>query len=475
MVPSPLAWLPPATRLLSLIGLALAVVIPVQAARSQGTPAQASKPWKLQSLLPKDSWLKLSGEYRLRWEGLDGQFRNSVTQSRLSSDDNLLLQRTILRADADFDNVDLTVEVMDSRHFGGSTRSSLDTRNVNALDFLQVYAEFQLGTKDSDSHLLRVGRQTMDFGARRFVARNRYRNTINSFLGAAYWWHSKDGDANATVFWTLPTLRRPSDLASVVDNEIELDDQDIDSQFFGAFYQQNLPERHLYELYAYGLYEDEPGTRMRQIYTPGARLLRQAAVGEFDYQFDAAYQFGDSRRSAGGPDLDHDAWFQHSSVAYTIDAPWQPRVRLAFDYVSGDRDPNDGDNNRFESLFGVPRFEFGATGIFRPIARANTISPELRVIMKPGEGMNWFVAWRGLYLASEQDAWTTAGITDPTGNSGRHVGQLFETRFRWDMCENTLRFELGGGYIAHGSFQERAPGSRNTDTAFGYAQVRWRF
>ena len=44
--------------------------------------------------------------------------------------------------------------------------------------------------RDGDTLAFTLGRQTIDIGSRRFVARNRYRNTINSFTGVDWWWKS---------------------------------------------------------------------------------------------------------------------------------------------------------------------------------------------------------------------------------------------------------------------------------------------
>ena len=79
------------------------------------------------------------------------------------------------------------------------------------------------------------------------------------------------------------------------------------------------------------------------------------------------------------------AGFAHASAGYTFDAAWTPRVRVAWDYASGDADPNDGQNNRFDTLFGARRFEYGPTGIYGAVFRANLNSPEIRLILKPNK------------------------------------------------------------------------------------------
>ncbi len=430
---------------------------------------KSNKPFRLQDAIEGPEWLRVSGSLRLRWEGIDGQFRSTP---RLSHTDHLGFQRTILKTEADFETVAVAAEVMDSRHYGGSNNSTLNTSNVNTLDFLQAYAEVRLGESGEGQHRLRFGRHTIDLGSRRLVARNRYRNTINSFTGASWLWDSEDSSFQA--FWTLPVRRRPGDLPSVVDNEVELDNEDVDLQFFGAFYEREMCHDQKLEVYVYGLFEDER-SRERMLLTPGFRIRRPAKRARYDYEYEAAYQFGDIKPNGMGSRLDHRAWFQHASVGYTFDCDWTPRVRAAVDYASGDRNPNDGDNGRFDTLFGARRFEYGPTGIYGAIARTNLLSPDLRVMFKPCSEVQVMVAWRGFWLASRKDAWPAARVADPTGGSGRHVGQQVESRVRWDLIKDSVRLEFGAAYLFDGRFQRDATGGQDTDTAYGYCQVAWRF
>jgi hypothetical protein len=68
----------------------------------------------------------------------------------------------------------------------------------------------------------------------------------------------------------------------------------------------------------------------------------------FDCDFDVVYQFG---RSNGNQQ--HDAWASVVELDYTFaDSPWKPRISALYGYGTGDRNPNDNVNNRFNSLFG---------------------------------------------------------------------------------------------------------------------------
>ncbi len=417
------------------------------------------EPWRLATALGLPDWLKISGSMRLRYESIDGQFRGNPARS---DQDDYFMLRSLLRVDADFDRFGVTFEGIDARQEGADQGSQINTGIVNTLDILQANLHFRLG----DSNTLTAGRFTMDKGSRRLVARNRFRNTINAFDGGAWDWRS-EGDSELSLFYTLPVRRLPFEPARLLDNDHEFDDQGTDNVFYGAFFETPLMERTKLEVYLYGL--DDSRVILRDHHTPGFRVKNDPARGSTDFEVESAIQFGDSGN------LDHLAWFGHASVGYTFDAAWKPRVRLAWDYASGDPDPNDNENNSFDTLFGARRFEFGPTGIYGAVLRSNLNSPEIRLTLKPSARTSIMAALRGIWLAESRDFWFPAGIRDTTGAAGTHVGEQLEARLRYDIVPNSLRFELGGAYLFAGSYQDRAPNARGQDTAYGYAQLNWSF
>lgn len=128
-----------------------------------------------------------------------------------------------------------------------------------------------------------------------------------------------------------------------------------------------------------------------------------------------------------------------------------------FDYASGDNDPNDGKNNRFDTLFGTRRFEFGPTSIYGAFARSNLISPGIRLQVKPADRVSGFAGYRANWLASDRDAWTTANVIDLSGLSGRFLGHQVEVRVRWDPVQRNLRLEIGIAHLFQGGFARNAP------------------
>lgn len=98
-----------------------------------------------------------------------------------------------------------------------------------------------------------LGRQTLDLGTRRLVARNSYRNTMNAFTGAFWEWQAKEGP-KPRGFYFLPQNRLPSDTASLLDNRTRYDEERFEHQFWGLHSQWGrLPLGGVGEAYFYGL------------------------------------------------------------------------------------------------------------------------------------------------------------------------------------------------------------------------------
>lgn len=468
----------PATFALLLSGPALAqqppAALPEEEQEPESPPPGGSRPsprrpWRLDDLVAELPWLRLGARQRTRFETLHSQFRADAT---LADDDQQWFTRTSVRADVDFDSFGATLEIMDSRAFGAGDDGFASNATVNTTDVVQAFASVPLGVLGNGRHRLLAGRYTMSLGSRRFVIRNVYRNTVNNFTGIDWLWQNDDGEV-VRAFWTMPVRRRPTDAGSLRDNEFEWDDQDLDRQFFGVFASRRLDQRTAFEPYVFVLREDERGSAMRELYTPGIRIARSPARGDWFAEAELAVQVGESRLAANGPMLDHGAWFGHASAGYRFDVDWEPTIRASYDHATGDRHPTDTSNDRFDSLFGAPRFEYGPTGLWGVMQRSNMTSPGLEVTLRPTEATWMLFGWRDFRLASARDEWVGSGVVDPTGASGDRVGHLFELRTRWDFLPQNAFVEIGGAYLISGGFADRAPNARGGDSCYGYVEVVW--
>ena len=454
----------------------LAIALPFAGAAWLSTPAAAqseaepTEPFRLHSALGLPDWLTLEVEHRTRYESVDEDFR----AGRVGSN-QLFALRTLAYVAADIDRFRVAAELMDSRAYDGPADGILNTTIVNAVELLQAHVGYRATdlVEQGDTFDIQAGRLTMNLGSRRLVARNRFRNTINGFTGLNSSYETAD-DATLRAFYVLPVQRLPNDLTALRDNEIEFDEELDRTQFAGLYGSMPVNDGAFdAEAYALRLDEEDQGgaaTRDRRLWTIGARLHRDPAPDTTFFEWESAFQFGDSRTSSSSTtDLDHEAQFHHLSVGYRFDGESSLSVEALFDYASGDDDPNDGENNRFDTLFGARRFEFGPTGIFGAFARSNLVSPGLRMRFQPFQETRVMLATRLHYLASDQDAFTTSGLSDPTGGSGRFLGQLAEIRIRHELVEGSVNLEFGLAHLFAGTFLEEAPGSDGEDSTYVYA------
>ena len=438
------------------------------------TPARAGDPvpFRLASAIDAPDWLTLGGSYRIRYETLDGPYR-----AKQKGSDQILVERLLLAARVRMDAFFIGGELEDSRQQLADTGTHLGTDSVDALEPLQFYAGFTAHDAFAPGSTLEVtaGRITIDEGSRRLVARNSFRNTINAFTGVRAAWHGAGG-AELDAFYVLPVNREPTALDELLDNSVRMDSESWHTRLWGLFVSEpKLIGRATGEAYVYGFHnEDGPGLKVadRDLYTPGVRVVAKPAAGLWDYEAEAAMQFGWSRTTTSASDtrnLNHVAGFLHASAGYTWDAPWKPRLSLEYDYASGDEHPRDGTDNRFDTLYGARRFDFGPTGLYGAVARSNIDTPGLRLNLAPAKDLTAMIGYRALWLASPRDQWTTAGLTDPTGKSGSYLGQQVEGMLRYDPLPGVLSLEAGGAYLDHGSFQEHVPGApAAANTTYGY-------
>jgi len=427
---------------------------------------------RLADIVHPPSWLTIEGSERLRYEYLDNTFRILDPGT-----DDYLVSRLRLNVRATGRHFYAGVEVQDSRGWLDETLTPVGTDDVNVLEPLQLYAGYRSGGvfREGDSLDVQLGRITMDVGSRRLIARNRFRNTTNAFTGLNVRWKAPGG-ASLQAFFTAPSTRLPGTLEAerLRSNEFELDEDRFDHRFWGLDVSQvTLPGDVDSEWYLYGLREaDRPGvpTRNRDFVTAGLRLLRKS--GDWAYELEAAYQTGESRATGAAgdlDDLDHRAWFVHVEGTRSLAGRWQPRLIFRYDYASGDRDPADGRIERFDTLYGDRRWEFGPTGIYGALTRSNIQSPGVALRLQLAASLDARLDYRAAWLASKSDALVTGGVRDPAGNSGSFVGHQFDARLNWQAIAGSLTVEAGAAQLFKGEFLRNAPNAPPpSDTIYLY-------
>lgn len=450
----------------------VAPVPPVEKTDAKPAVKDEPKPWRVGKQIGAPAWLVLGLQNQSRFEHLSHDFRANGPD-----DVTAFSTRTLLSAVANPGKLAAAIEIQDSRTYA-TDGTPFNTTLVNPLDLLEAWvgARGKDALAPGDELDVRAGRITLNLMTRRLVARNSYRNTINGFTGVDAGWKSPSKHA-VRAFVVVPVNRLPSDAMELEDNELELDEENTDALLWSAYYgTPKLAMGTFAEVALIGFHErdGDADTRNRRLYTLDVRWYRKPDKGKVDWDVELLPQLGKARASTmmtDTTDLDHRALSWHAEAGISPDLAYQPRFALLHDYASGDKDPMDDTLGRFDNLFGARRFDFGPTGTYGIVARQNVQTPGVRIQLAPHKRLKVAATGRLLWLAASRDAWTTAGIRDAAGDSGRFIGTHAELQIQYEIVPKNLALDTGAAYLIRGGFAKDAPNTREANPAYFYFQL----
>ncbi|WP_395674348.1 alginate export family protein [Phenylobacterium sp.] len=400
-----------------------------------------------------DGW-DLSGSMRLRYEAVTNQVRPGFNRS-----DDLVSVRTTLAAERKAGPLRLVGEIYDSRAYGANRRTPISTNEVNTFEVVQAYAAVEAKTEPFGKVTLAAGRFMLNLGSRRLVAADDYRNTTNSYTGVradlAPW------GVRTTLIYMQPQLRLPDALESVLDNSQRIDHEGRDLELWGgiAAKPKAIGDATLEGGYFHLSERDRPNrpTRNRQLDTFSARVIVDPRPGRFDYELEAIGQTGTIRAGTRPTDaeLKVRAGFVHADAGYTFRHSWKPRLSVEFDAATGDK--AGGRYGRFDTLFGMRRADLAPSGLYNAIARTNLLTPGVRLEIAPSPAWDAFGAARAMWLEAPEDSFSTTGVRDPAGRSGRYAGAQVEGRVRYWLIKDRARLEANAVWLDKGRFLRTAP------------------
>ncbi len=376
------------------------------------------------------NWLDVGFENRTRYEYRDKDVRRNVITL-----DQPILNRTRVYFGVKeiLDPFRFVIELQDSRV--NNSKFPRDDRDVNEFEILQVYNEllYQNAFGDEKPFRVRLGRQAFEFLDRRLIARNEWRNTTNNFEG---------------LYATLGQEKNPYQLDILALQPVrrlltEFDQRNENIWFYGGIgHIRKWNDIITLEPYYLGLDQEQSvNTTNRQINSYGLRGYGLFGNSGFDYDFDVVLQRGrDNKRK-------NDALGYTTEIGYSFNHNWKPRVSLNYGFGSGDENPNDLENNRFERFYGFAR-PWSNNDYFQ---WENLHAPKFRVELTPDDKNRIDFGYNGYWLASDRDRWNIANVRDTSGNSGNFLGHEFDIRYRSSITP-LINTNIGYSVFTPGEF-----------------------
>ena len=392
--------------------------------------------------------LDVGGEYRLR----------EHNEHILTRNNNFLLQRTRIYGDLHVDDWFRTyMEAIDAT----SAWEDLPPRPTeeNRFDALNLFADAKVFEADNGKLWLRGGRQELLYGVQRLISPLDWGNARRTFDGVKLLWQGERW--NVDGFWT-----RPVPFSQHVSNDHNFDHPDPHQEFYGVYMTRKDWKNHKLDLYYLRLAKYD-GLIPFQNHTFGSRW--EGKHESWLWELEGGYQFG------GFGARDHSSGFYTLGAGRKLDnVGWNPVLWVYYDWASGDRDPTSGVHGTFNQLFPLGHKYLGWMDI---VGRQNIEDWNFQLTLTPHPTLEFILWWHIFHLQQARDALYDAGGTairqDPTGASGRDVGNEADLAVRWTFRPRADVL-FGYSHLFPGRFLLDTPGGAS-GRDFYYTQFSLRF
>ncbi len=324
----------------------------------------------------------------------------------------------------------------------------------------------------------------MDLGQRRLVARSAFATASTPSRGSNGLWRGKDG-RNARAFVVVPMRILPTDNASLLANDEELDRGNRDTMFRGVYYQfPALKSRDRFEVYWAGL---DQGNRPnndalpRDLDSVGFRAWRPTTAGTVELR---------GRSRAAARQVERDGGGRHSSrprarrrvlplgdSATRSRASCRPcyccnttaRAAIAIRSTTATRATT--------RCYGERRSDFAPQGIYGLFVRGNLRTPGLRLTFVPWQHWQAMFSYRS-YAARLGARCMVRHRPARSHRPGRAVRSAGSSKAasRGTRSPNRLTFETGFAQLWAGRFfRETAGAGFRGDPTFVYVTITTNF
>lgn len=423
-------------------------------AAAQPTPGVVSQ------LVPSDAlnkelpkWLRFSGEYRVRIEGVTGAgFRDN-------NNDGYFLNRVRLNMKL------LPTSWLRFNFQGQDSRVYWKNQNPAAPPFQDRFdlrvAFVELGDSEKKTFGLRVGRQELAFGEQRLIGHLNWTNTARSFDAV-----------RATV--RHGNYRLDAFAGSVVNLKDGEWNHHAQSNNLHGLYGgiDKLIPNGVIEPYAFWRTAPRQTTESRTLGSLDSKTFGVRVAGKLPRQFDYSVEMARQIGTLGSDDIQ--AWAGHWLMGYTLgQSKYKPRLIGEYNYASGDSNSSDRQRGTFDQLYPTGHDKWGLADQvgWRNIHHLR-FGPEFKLNSK------WLVnsSYHSWWLASATDSLYAASGAPiarvAAGTAGKHVGQ--ELDFQGVYTYNKqIQLAMGFAHIFPGQFLKVAtPGKSHN---FPYVMMGYSF
>lgn len=321
-----------------------------------------------------------------------------------------------------------------------------------------LFAEYRILKDSSNTLVLRVGRQEINYGSGRLISVREGTTVRQYFTGAKVRYATPRFSVDAFV------LAADEVNFGVFDNR-----PSHQANLWGAYSNLQIPKAGNFDFYYLGIRRDhaefEEGIAKEVRHTLATRYWKSG--GGFIYNLEAAYQFGKFGKG-------HiDAWTMAIELGYTFEnTRFKPSINLRNDYISGDQKAGDGKLQTFNPLFPKGGY-FGFNPLVGP-SNLIDLHPYLTLAITDKLTAQADVVFNWRYSLKD-------GIYRPGGNFNT-AGSISDHRFIGTtyllsadyQFNKQLSFSAGGQYFRVGDFiKDIVPLWDNSK--FFNAQVSYKF
>lgn len=303
----------------------------------------------------------------------------------------------------------------------------------NQLSLHQAFIDYQILKK----WMLRVGRQEMDYGNNRLLSFREGPNTRLTFDGAMINYSSEKSKID--FFAVTPVISR----------QYVFDDRSFNDAVLGVYATTYIAEKLLLDYYFINFKSDRrrynfiAGEEHRQTF--GLRFFSKNP--KLNYEMETTYQMGTFR------DLTVSAYALSADINSALSENRNFVIGLAANYITGDKDRNDGKLNTYNFLFSKPQF-----GLAASVGASNieNINPYVKISL--AEKLAVFTAVYFMRRKSTEDGTYSPGADQVRPNpsnlyasEAREIGSQYAIETNYSVDKN-ISFAVDAALFKAGNY-----------------------